>query len=254
MAKEPTKPKYEQLHYSVHPAVFEKFPGFARGVVLLYEVSNGPSPEPLVELLRTEEEGLRQRLSLETLTEEPRIRSWREAFRRLGVKPSEYRPSIEALVRRVLRGDPLPAINALVDISNLVSLRYLVPAGGHAIDEIREDITLRPADGMEEFVALGEEKLEHPDPGEIIFVEGRTVLTRRWVWRQSRHTLTLPESRTVEVNIDALPPVSIHEVETVAQDIVKLAGKFCGGHARVEILSAQNPRISLGEGQDQTIA
>lgn len=246
-ASETANSSYSNLHYSIHPAIFEKFPGFLRGVVLLYDVSNGHSPEPLIQLLRAEEEGLRRRLSLETLTEEPRIRSWREAFRSLGIKPSEYRPSIEALARRALRSEPLPAINTLVDIGNLVSLRYLVPAGGHAIDGIREDIALRPADGTEEFVALGEEKVEHPDPGEIIFVEGNTVLTRRWVWRQSRHTLTLPESRAVEVNIDALPPVTSDEVEKIAGDIAALAQRFCGGRSRVEILSAQNPWIRLGE-------
>jgi len=237
-----------ELFYSIHPDIFARFPGYMRGVVLAYEVTNRTSPADLVEMLRAEETGLRNRLTLEALAETPRIKAWREAFRSLGVKPGEYRPSIEALVRRVLRSELLPAINALVDLGNLVSLRHLVPIGGHAIDQLTQDIALRPATGAETFVALGSDTLEHPQPGEIIFVEDQVVMTRRWVWRQSHHTLTLPETRAVEVNIDGLPPVSLEEVTQACKDVQELIHTFCGGRTRVEILSAHNPRIGLLEG------
>ena len=240
-------PPDRELFYSIHPEIFARFPGYRRGVVLAFEVDNRSTPGELAEMLREEEARLRDRLALETLPDHPRMKAWRDAFRLLGVKPSEYRPSIEALVRRVLRGEPLPIINALVDLGNLVSLRYLVPVGGHAIDQLSQDIALRPATGTEAFVALGSDTLEHPQPGEIIFVEGQVVLTRRWVWRQSRHTLTLPETRAVEINIDALPPVTPEEVTGICRDVEDLVHLFCGGRTRVEILSAQNPRISLLE-------
>jgi DNA/RNA-binding domain of Phe-tRNA-synthetase-like protein len=237
----------KDLYYSVDQSIFEKFPGFVRGVVLSYDVTNGPSPEELVTLMRKEEEGLRQRLKLETLTEEPRIQSWREAFRSLGIKPSEFRSSIEAMARRALRGDALPSINMLVDIGNIISLRYLVPAGGHSMDELTQDIALRPASGQEDFTAFGTEVLEHPEPGEIVFVEGNIVLTRRWVWRQSNHTLTLPETRSIEFNIDGLPPVTPEEVEKISQDVMEMITKYCGGRSRIEMLSAKQMRIGLKE-------
>ncbi len=107
------------------------------------------------------------------MAEEPRIKAWRDAYRAFGAKPSEYRSSVEAMARRVLRGDALPAINALVDIGNVISLRYLVPAGSHAIDVLQEDIEVRIATGREDFLALGSTELEHPQPGEVIFGRGR---------------------------------------------------------------------------------
>ena len=112
------------------------------------------------------------------------------------------------MARRALRGDELPAINALVDIGNIISLRHLIPAGGHAIDVLKGDIELRFATGDEEFVPFGTNDLEHPLPGEVIFVEGSIVLTRRWTWRQANHTLTLPETQAIEFNVDGLPPVT----------------------------------------------
>ena len=137
-------------------------------------------------------------------------------------------PSVEAMTRRVLRGDELPAISALVDLGNVVSLRHLLPAGAHAIDLLKGNIELRFADGDEEFLAFGSEELENPLPGEVIFVEGKTVLTRRWTWRQAQHTLTLPETTAVEFNVDGLPPVTRSEVETACAEVAELTQRFCG--------------------------
>ncbi|MHC1784371.1 MAG: B3/4 domain-containing protein [Anaerolineaceae bacterium] len=237
----------KQLTYSIDEEVFRKFPGFVRGVVLAYDVKNGSSPDELIQELRAEEDALRSKITIETIVEHPSIKAWREAFRSLGMKPSEFRPSIEALVRRVLHGDPLPSINTLVDIGNLISLRYLVPAGAHAIDCLTQNIALRPAIGAEVFTALGSDIVEYPNPGEIIFVEGDVVLTRRWVWRQSLHTLTLPETRAIEFNIDALPYLTLPEVEHISREVEALIHHYCSGRSRIEKITEQNPVIHLRE-------
>lgn len=231
--------------YSVSPEIFRLFPGYVRGVVIADGVRNGPSPAELIESLRQAEASLRDRLSLDRIAEEPRIAAWREAYRKFGAKPSEFRCSVEAMARRVLRDDPLPSINALVDIGNLISLRYLLPVGGHAIDVLTGDIELRLARGDETFVAFGTSEVEHPLPGEVVFVEGETVLTRRWTWRQANHTLTLLETTAVEFNVDGLPPVSAAEVEQACAEAVAWIKRFCGGEARVEMLTEQTPRIQL---------
>ncbi len=233
------------LSYSISSEIFQQFPGYVRGVVVARQVSNRPSPDDLGGLLREAEESVRARLKIEQLAEHPRIRSWREAYRSFGAKPSEFRSSIEALVRRVLRGDPLLAINALVDIGNLISLRHLVPAGGHAIDVLTGDIALRSATGQEEFIPFGSDKSEHPLPGEIIFAEGDTVLTRRWTWRQANHTLTQLDTHAIEFNVDGLPPVTPEEVEETCSQIIELVGRFCGGESRREILSENQPRMEF---------
>jgi DNA/RNA-binding domain of Phe-tRNA-synthetase-like protein len=149
------------------------------------------------------------------------------------------------MARRALRNEPLPSINALVDIGNLLSLRHLMPVGSHAIDLLKGDISLRLATGAEEFVAFGTTEMEHPLPGEVIFAEGNTVLTRRWTWRQAQHTLTLPETTAIEFNVDGLPPVPRAEVNQACAEVVELVQRFCGGRARVETLSEGNPSISL---------
>jgi DNA/RNA-binding domain of Phe-tRNA-synthetase-like protein len=235
------------LTYHIAGEVFTRFPEYRRGVVLAYGVTNGASADELVKMLRGEEAAARQRLNVETLTAEPRLASWREAFRQLGYKPGDFRPSIEALLRRVLRGQDLPAINALVDIGNIVSLRHLLPVGGHAIDVLTRDIALRPATGAEEFIPFGSQEIEHPVPGEFVFAEANQVLTRRWIWRQANHTLTLPETTAIEINIDGLPPATAADVEAAARDVMDLVERFTPGLMRFEILSREKPMLKLSE-------
>jgi DNA/RNA-binding domain of Phe-tRNA-synthetase-like protein len=239
------KVKQEERYFTVSDEVFNRFPGYVRGVVIAHGLANGESPAELTSMLRSAEDFVRKELNLEKLAEHPRIVSWREAFRSFGAKPSKFRPSIEAMVRRVLRNEHLPSINALVDIGNVVSLRHVVPAGGHAIDVVDNDMELRLATGDELFTPLDSDQVEHPVPGEVIFVEGKVVLTRRWTWRQGRHTLVAPNTTAVEYNVDGLPPVPISVVENACREIAKLIEKFCGGNTRYEMVTKVNPKVKL---------
>ena len=159
------------ISYSIADEVFAQFPGYVRGVVLAYDVRNAESPVDLVEMLRAAEASVRDRLGKDEITQHPRISSWREAYKSFGATPGKFRSSIEAMVRRVLNNHELPSINALVDIGNIISLRYLLPVGSHAIDVVKKDLVLRPADGKEKFVPFGSEEMEHPLTGEIVFVD-----------------------------------------------------------------------------------
>ncbi len=231
--------------YSISDHVFAQFSDYVRGVVVAYGLHNGPSSPALTALLREAEASVRERLNLESLTAYPRIASWRNAFKAQGIKPNEFRCSVEAMVRRALRDQQLPSINALVDIGNALSLKHLVPVGSHAIDVVKGNLSLRPATGEETFTAFGSEQMEHPNPGEIVFTEENVVLTRRWSWRQSIHTLTLPETTAIEFNVDGLAPVTKADIETICQEVMQLIQEHCGGQMRCELLTKDHSTISI---------
>jgi len=67
----------------------------------------------------------------------------RALYRSFGVDPTKTRPSSEALLRRVLRGDPLPRINSLVDVANVMSLAAQVPVGLYDLGRIEGPLTIR---------------------------------------------------------------------------------------------------------------
>jgi DNA/RNA-binding domain of Phe-tRNA-synthetase-like protein len=231
--------------YSIHKSVFELFPGYVRGVVIIEGVKNGPSSPALLKELRAEEAVVRTSLDIEGLAAHACIASWREAYRSFGAKPSKFRPSMEALIRRVLRGEELRSISALVDIGTVISLRHLVPSGGHAIDVVEGDLSLRPATGEETFIAFGSDQEEAPEVGEIIFAEGDTVLTRRWTWRQAKYTLLTPETTSVEFNVDGLPPTSLDHVLAACREIEELVLSVCGGTAHQHLLTQDSPSLSF---------
>lgn len=233
------------IQYCISNDIFSRFPEFIRGVVVAKNVVNRESPPELVKMLRDAEASLRESLTTETLIAHPRIVSWREAFRSLGIKPSEYRPSIEAMARRVINGNELPSINALVDIGNIISMRHLLPVGGHSLNGVKQNIALRAASGEEDFIPFGSDQSEHPDKGEFIFAEGSAVLTRRWVWRQSNHTLTELSTTYIEFNLDGLPPVGMDDIVRICEESEGLISKFCGGELSFQVLDRTHPEITI---------
>jgi len=233
------------IEYSITDDIFSKFPDYCRGVVIAHNISNGSSPDELITRLRTAESTLCAQLNPENIISYPKIESWREAYRTLGINPGKYRPSMEAMIRRVLKQNPLPNISKIVDICNLISIQNQVPIGAHAIDVVTQNIMLRFATGEEVFEPFGSDTIEHPTPSEIIFVEGNTVLTRRWTWRQAKHTLVVPETISVEINVDGLPPITRQDIERICVEIAALVQEYCGGQAAYDILSKDNPSIQL---------
>lgn len=71
------------------------------------------------------------------------VASVRAMYRRLGLDPTKTRPSSEALLRRVRRGDPLPRINSMVDVCNWCSLEFQLPYGLYDASKIEGDVELR---------------------------------------------------------------------------------------------------------------
>jgi DNA/RNA-binding domain of Phe-tRNA-synthetase-like protein len=67
----------------------------------------------------------------------------RTMYKRVGLDPTKRRPSSEALLRRVRKGDPLPRINAMVDVCNWCSLEFQLPYGLYDAAKIDGDVVLR---------------------------------------------------------------------------------------------------------------
>src|SRR5579862_1585470 len=100
-----------------------KFPDFRVALVVAEGLTIGPQRSPALEAEIAEAEArCRQRWSGMELSAIPGVAAWRGAYRAFGVKKTSYRSSVERLIKRVLAGEPLPAVNALVDLYNGVSL------------------------------------------------------------------------------------------------------------------------------------
>ena len=78
----------------------------------------------------------------------------RTMYKRVGIDPTKTRPSSEALLRRVRRGDELPRINSLVDVINWCSLESQLPFGLYDLDRIHGRVALRLGRPGEEYAGI----------------------------------------------------------------------------------------------------
>jgi len=84
----------------------------------------------------------------------------RELYRRFGLDPTRVRPSSEALLRRLKKGEPLPRINSLVDVANALSVQLQVPVGLYDLDKVKGDeLVIRLGGKREGYTGIGKERV-----------------------------------------------------------------------------------------------
>ena len=172
--------------FAYDEAVAQEYPTIRAGVIHATGLTNRPSSPALLEEYRAEQQAASERLATVAIAELPSIGAWRRVFTRLGVKPTQRRVAAEALLRRLAKTGDIPSISTLVNIGNLVSIRYAMPVAVFDLATIAGPINVRFATGDERFTDLGSSGAVPPEPGEVIFVDQSHVVTaRRWCWRQS---------------------------------------------------------------------
>jgi len=84
----------------------------------------------------------------------------RELYRRFGLDPTRVRPSSEALLRRLKKGESLPRINSLVDVANALSVQLQVPVGLYDLDKVKgEELVVRLGGKGEGYTGIGKERV-----------------------------------------------------------------------------------------------
>lgn len=118
-------------------------------------VGAGETPSGLAEELRAAEEKILQLPEPKAVLESPAVLATRAAYKALGKDPARYRGSAEALLRRVISGKGLPAINAVVDVINLVSVESRLPVGLYDLAHVRGSIVFRAGKAGETYKGIG---------------------------------------------------------------------------------------------------
>ncbi|MFD3496326.1 B3/4 domain-containing protein [Streptomyces sp. NPDC058690] len=211
-------------------------PGFTHLAVEARGLVNGESNEDSSALLDDATRRLVARLDGRAPHEDPHVAAWRDTYAAFGAKPSRTRNSAEALARRALTDAGLPRINLLVDLYNAISVAHLIPVGGEDTDRINGAMRLVRSTGQEPFrtVAGGEEAVEHPEPGEVVWCDDEGVTCRRWNWRQGVRTRLTEESVNALFLLESLAPMTIGELEAAGAELAESLEKLSPG-ARITV-------------------
>jgi DNA/RNA-binding domain of Phe-tRNA-synthetase-like protein len=227
------------MQFSIQKELFDVLPDLVIGVVVARGIDNRRNVPEINQLLQASLDAMRSGFGVEKAQDHPRIKAWRGAFSKLGISGSKFPGSIESMARRILKGDPFPRINPIVDLYNSVSLKYLVPMGGHDLDTLVGDVALRFAEGWEPFTPMGGGETLTVARGELVYRDGREVLTRNWVWRQCEKDKATDDTHNIFIPIDVLGEVGRERAAEAINDLTRWIPDYLGGTVISAVLDQQ---------------
>ena len=212
---------------TVAPDVFKLRPDYRALLIIVTNITPGPSDESSERALQEAESSARDRLAKVAVNDLPHIAAWREAYKAFGAKPNKTRNSLEALTRRVDKG--LPRVNRLTDIYNATCVKHQIPLGGEDLDKYIGPPHLKIASGKEDFETSekGEKVVDHPIAGEVIWCDDEGVTCRIWNWRQGPRTALTDDTRNALFILDALEPCSDGDLSAAGDELVEALRQFC---------------------------
>jgi DNA/RNA-binding domain of Phe-tRNA-synthetase-like protein len=148
----------------------------------------------------------------------------RAMYRRVGIDPTKTRPSSEALLRRVNRGDGIPRINSLVDICNWCSLGFQLPYGLYDRGRISGAVQLRMGREDEEYAGIRKE---------VVHLDGRVTLADAEgpfgnPTSDSSRTMVTLRTRDVLVVVFTPKPLAARLPDVLDGTAARMV-TFCGG-------------------------
>ncbi|MBN1173963.1 MAG: hypothetical protein JXA67_17450 [Micromonosporaceae bacterium] len=225
------------MKLTVSSEVRERYPQLRIAVLVAQGIDNTGVNQELEERKRAAAARMHGDLTYESLATLPEIEAWRQAYRSFGVKPKDSRPTAEAFLRRLVKGEEFPTISKAVDTYLLVETEFYLPVGGYDLATLSGDITLRRSEGGEEFVPLGGRTAEVTRPGEIVYADERRVLTRKWNYRDCDHCKVTTSSTAIALFTE--DPYAVVPVQRLRQSVELMAdllGKYCGGSISTGLL------------------
>ena len=210
---------------------WELFPQAAVGVVVV----EGMKPtaqipqedvDAIAALLDRANIDAERHLTSDTISENAPVRAWREAYRLFKTKKGA-RCSIENLLKRVLKGKPLPV-------------------GGEDLHAIEGDLRLKVTDGGDAFLPLGEETDDPTLPGELAYIDDAGAVCRCWNWRDGVRTALSDDSADAFLAIECVEPERMGDCQAAIDRLAELLERYLGATVVIKTLvTRDNPCVEL---------
>jgi DNA/RNA-binding domain of Phe-tRNA-synthetase-like protein len=169
---------------------------------------------------------IKEEYDLDKLKDVDAIRKYRDFFWRLGIDPTKIRPASEALIRRILQGKDIPKINTAVDAYNLVSIETHVAIG--AFDEalLKGKLTMRTADGGEEFHGIG---MKEPKilKGQEIVISDEEKLIAIYPYRDAENTKVTDKTESIYILSCGVPGIETELLRKASLLTKDYFDRFC---------------------------
>lgn len=144
-------------------AIVEIEPNFKLGIIHYNKIAVTSSPQMLKGRLQLFQEQLFFELEDKAVTDFEAIKEWRVLWKKFGADPNRYRPSMEAMYRRIAKQNYITPMHSAVDLNNFFSLQYEIPMGIYDTAHIDGQIKLTVGNEETKYIGLNgrENKLHH---------------------------------------------------------------------------------------------
>ncbi len=188
-----------------------------------------------------------QHLESNTISQNQVVAVWREAYQKFKTKKGA-RCSIENLLKRVLKGNPVGSITPSVDIYNTISLTYALPVGSEDIDAMDGDICLGITEGGDAFLPLGEDEEAPTLEGELCYRDNTGAICRCWNWRDGERTALTDDSKKAILIIESVNPDRAGDLRDAIDQLADMIERYLGADIYAkQILTKDEPTMTIDE-------
>lgn len=139
------------MKINVADSLFSINPNFKIGINHYTKIIVSESPQMLKGRLQLFQEQLFFELEDQPITSNETILEWRSLWKQVGADPNRYRPSIEAMLRRIKKRNYLSSTNSAVDLNNLFSLQFKIPIGIYNLEQVMNFVEITIGSEMDTY-------------------------------------------------------------------------------------------------------
>lgn len=225
------------LKVTIDSTIFEQLPTLKIGLIYYNKIIVSESPQMLKGRLQLFQEQLFFELDEKAVTDFAGVKEWRETWKRFGSNPSRYRPSNEALLRRIQKQNYLPSVHSAVDMNNFLSLQYDIPLGIYNTTLLQGDIQLQLGTVESTYEGLN---------GRINHLNNILTLTDEKgpfgsPYVDSKRTAVNEETTSALHVFFLKPSQQLEDAEQLLQAAGKMFTTIHGGDFQTALLSIENP-------------
>ncbi|AXF57656.1 B3/4 domain-containing protein [Salicibibacter kimchii] len=225
---------------SLHPDLQKDVPTFKIGCIQYEAIVIDSPPKELNGRIELFQKTVELDLSDQPITYYEGVKEWRQVFKQIGTDPTRYRPSHEALFRRLKQGKGLPSSDSsAIVLNNFFSLYYQMPIGLYDLEELQEPIEVRKGEATDEYEGLNgrinhmKDKITNVDPNGA-FGSPMVDSKRSAVSSNTKHILQLLYLR---------PSLSEADARALTDNIGQMFQQVHSGHVKTAVLTKQRPRV-----------
>lgn len=221
------------MEISLSPQLKESVPDIKVGIIHYDNIIVEDSPQMLRGRMQTFQEALFFDLEDKPVTDIEGIAEWRSIFKQVGTDPNRYRPSVEALYRRIKKQNYLHTVHSAVDLNNFFSLKYEVPIGIYDADKVNGKIALKIGNSEDAYVGIN---------GRVISMENKILSSDEngafgSPYVDSERTAVTKSTRKAIQIIYLKPSLSIEENQNLLESLANMFTQIHGGSWDVSILN-----------------